>query len=461
MVGGRRPTGAKGHRIRLGMVGGGHGGFIGAVHRYAARLDDQYDLVAGALSSDPKRARESGESLGLAPERIYSDFMDMARIESGRDDGIEAVAIVTPNHLHVPVASAFIGAGIHVICDKPLARSLEEAEGLASLLAQEPGVIFALTHNYSGYPMVRQARAMIAEGALGTIRVVQVEYPQDWLTQPIECDDQKQAAWRTDPLRSGIGGSIADIGTHAFQLATFVTGLAVEEVAADLCTFVEGRRLDDNAHVMLRFKGGARGMLFASQICPGNQNALSIRVYGSQGGLSWHQEDPDRLRHSPFARPEELLTRGGPQSHPSSLQATRLPPGHPEGYLEGFANLYKDVAAEIRRRQHCQPSEGQRLFPGIEDGISGMAFIEACVRSSSQNSSWTKLDFGSHRQESQRKAKTEKGISAADTACLQFSCKLVEDRWLSSWICETGGQPRRQNSQHPTQGREPSWWQKC
>lgn len=398
MTGGGHLTGTRGHRIRLGMVGGGQGGFIGAVHRYAARLDDQYDLVAGALSSDPSRARESGEGLGLAPDRIYSDFKDMARTESGREDGIEAVAIVTPNHLHVPVAQAFIEAGIHVICDKPLARSLAEAQGLADLLARRPGMIFALTHNYSGYPMVRQARAMIVEGALGTIRVVQVEYPQDWLTQPIESDGQKQAAWRTDPLKSGIGGSIADIGTHAFQLATFMTGLAVDEVAADLCTFIEGRRLDDNAHVMLRFAGGARGMLFASQVCPGNQNALSIRVYGSKGGLSWQQENPDRLRHSPFARPDEILTRAGPRSHPSSLQATRLPPGHPEGYLEGFANLYRDVAAEIRRRSNGQLPEGQQLFPGIEDGISGMAFIEACVSSSSQNSRWTKLDSERHRR---------------------------------------------------------------
>lgn len=397
MAEGRRSTGANGHRIRLGMVGGGHGGFIGAVHRYAARLDDEYNLVAGALSSDPERARVSGESLGLAPDRIYSDFADMAQIESEREDGIEAVAIVTPNHLHVPVATEFIKAGIHVICDKPLARSLKEAEGLADLLAKQHGVIFALTHNYSGYPMVRQARAMIAEGTLGTVRVIQVEYSQDWLTQPVESDGQKQAAWRTDPLKSGIGGSIADIGTHAFQLATFVTGLSVEEVAADLCTFVEGRRLDDNAHVMLRFEGGARGMLFASQVCPGNQNALKIRVYGNKGGLAWSQEEPDRLRHSPYARPEEILTRAGPHSHPSSLQATRLPPGHPEGYLEGFANIYRDVATEIRHRLFGRSSTTQPLLPGIADGLAGMAFIEACVQSSSQNSRWTRLDAGSGR----------------------------------------------------------------
>ncbi len=392
MVGGRHPTGAKGNRIRLGMVGGGHGGFIGAVHRCAARLDDQYDLVAGALSSDPGRAKDSGESLRLAPERVYSDFKEMARIESQRKDGIEAVAIVTPNYLHVPVATAFIEVGIHVICDKPLAMSLAEGQELAALLTRKPAVIFALTHNYSGYPMVRQARAMIQEGTLGTIRVVQVEYPQDWLTQPLESSGQRQAEWRTDPQKSGIGGSIADIGTHAFQLATFVTGLAVEEVAADLSTFVEGRRLDDNAHVMLRFEGGARGMLFASQVCPGNQNALKIRVYGSKGGLEWNQEDPNLLRHSPYARPDRILTRAGPQSHPSSRQATRLPAGHPEGYLESFANIYKDVAVQIRLRRAGRTTKGPLLFPGISDGLIGMAFIEACVMSSGQNSRWTRLN---------------------------------------------------------------------
>lgn len=393
MSGGKLLDGALGHRIRLGMVGGGHGGFIGAVHRYAARLDDQYDLVAGALSSDPQRAKESGESLRLAPERVYSDFKEMARIESQREDGIEAVAIVTPNHLHVTVATAFIEAGIHVICDKPMARSLEEAQQLEVLLARKSQVIFALTHNYSGYPMVRQARAMIQEGALGTIRVVQVEYPQEWLTEPLENDGQRQAAWRTDPQKSGIGGSISDIGTHAFQLVTFVTGLTVEAVAADLTTFVEGRRLDDNAHVLLRFEGGARGMLFASQVCPGNQNALKIRVYGSKGGLEWSQENPNLLTHSPYGRPERLLTRAGPESHPASRQATRLPAGHPEGYLESFANLYKDVAAEIALRRLGRNSKREGLFPSVTDGLSGMAFIEACVISSGEDSRWTRLNL--------------------------------------------------------------------
>jgi predicted dehydrogenase len=278
-----RSDGAQ-RRVRLGMVGGGEGAFIGGVHRIAARLDDHYDLIAGALSSEVARAKRSGAALGLDPARSYGSFQDMAAAEAKRPDGIEAVAIVTPNHMHAPVAKAFLQAGIHVICDKPLTATLEEAKALAEL-ARKSGRVFAVTYNYTGYPMVRQARAMVADGTLSTIRVVQVEYPQDWLTERIETTGHKQAEWRTDPKRTGAGGSIGDIGTHAFHLASFVSGLELDSVLADLTTFVPGRLVDDNANVLLRFKGGAKGMLWASPVAPGNENALRLRLR--------HQGRPD------------------------------------------------------------------------------------------------------------------------------------------------------------------------
>ena len=316
-------------RIRLGMVGGGQGAFIGGVHRIAARLDDQYELMAGALSADPKRAAASAADLGLDPSRSYASFEDMAKAESKRSDGIEAVAIVTPNHVHVAAAKAFINAGIHVICDKPLGISLKEAKSLEALLAKKKFTIFAFTHNYSGYPMVRQARAMIAEGLLGDIRVVQAEYPQDWLTTPLEKSGQKQAAWRTDPKRSGAGGCVGDIGTHAHQLACFVSGLDVAELSAELTTFVKGRALDDNVQVMLRFKskGGtaARGSIWTSQVAPGNENGCAVRVYGSKGGLEWKQEDPNYLWYTPYGEPKRLLTRGGAGSLPEASRVSRIP----------------------------------------------------------------------------------------------------------------------------------------
>ena len=378
-------------RIRLGMVGGGQGAFIGAVHRLAARMDDHYQFVAGALSSDPERSKASGEELGLAADRIYTDFHAMAKAEARRKDGIEAVSIVTPNHMHFPAAKAFIEAGIHVICDKPVTLNLKEALALEKLLAKRRDTIFALTHNYSGYPMIRQARAMVAEGELGDIRVVQSEYPQDWLTKPIEREGQKQAAWRTDPAKTGAGGCIGDIGTHAYQLACFVSGLALGELCADLMTFVKGRKVDDNAHVMLRFKGGARGMLFASQVAPGNENGLKLRVYGTKGGLEWTQADPNYLWYAPFGEPKRLLTRGGAGSNAAAGRVTRVPPGHPEGYLEGFANIYTEVARAIKARRAGKKPDKAVQFPGIADGVAGMAFIEACVRSSARNGKWTKV----------------------------------------------------------------------
>jgi len=378
-------------RIRLGMVGGGQGAFIGAVHRLAARMDDHYEFVAGALSSDAARSKASGEELGLAPDRIYGDFREMAKAEAKRPDGIEAVSIVTPNHMHFPAAKAVIEAGIHVICDKPLSLNLKEALALEKLLAKNKNVIFALTHNYSGYPMIRQARAMVAAGELGDIRVVQGEYPQDWLTTDLEKSGQKQAAWRTDPKRTGAGGCVGDIGTHTYQLGCFVSGLKLDELSADLTTFVKGRRVDDNVHVMLRYKGGAKGMIWASQVAPGNENGLKIRVYGTKGGLEWLQADPNYLWYTPFGEPKRLITRGGAGSNSAAARVTRVPPGHPEGYLEGFANIYTEVARAIKAKRAGKKPDKDVQFPGIEDGVAGMTFIEACVKSSAKNGKWVKV----------------------------------------------------------------------
>jgi predicted dehydrogenase len=377
-------------RIRYGMVGGGQGAFIGAVHRIAARIDDKYEFVAGALSSEAKRAIASGAELGLASDRCYTDFKAMAKAEAKRADGIEAVSIVTPNHMHFPVAKAFIEAGIHVICDKPLSLNLKEALALEKLLAKNRHVIFALTHNYSGYPMIRQAKAMVAAGELGDIRIVQGEYPQDWLTTDLEKSGQKQAAWRTDPKRSGAGGCVGDIGTHTYQLATYVSGLTLQELSADLTSFVKGRKLDDNVSAMLRFKGGAKGMIWASQVAVGHENGLKLRVYGTKGGLEWTQADPNYLWFTPFGEPKRLITRGGAGSNAASARVTRVPPGHPEGYLEGFANIYTEVARAIEAKRAGKKVDKDVDFPGIEDGVRGMAFIEACVKSSAKNGKWIK-----------------------------------------------------------------------
>jgi predicted dehydrogenase len=362
--------------IRLGMVGGGQGAFIGAVHRIAARIDGHYTLVAGALASDPDRAMASGAELGLDPKRTYTDFQKMASRERRLSNGIEAVAIVTPNHMHYPVARAFLRAGIHVICDKPLVTSLGDARKLQKLVA-DSGCVFALTHNYTGYPMIRQAQAMVAAGDLGDLRVIQAEYPQDWLTEDLESTGQKQAAWRTDPKRSGAGGCIGDIGTHAYNLACFVTGLELEELSADLTTFVAGRQLDDNVHIMLRFQGGAKGMLWASQVAPGNENGLRLRVYGTKGGLEWSQEDPNYLWFTPYGEPKRLITRGGSGSNSSAGRVSRVPPGHPEGYLEGFANIYTEAAAAIRAAKSGETTPADTQFPTVEDGVKGISFIDA------------------------------------------------------------------------------------
>lgn len=372
--------------VRLGMVGGGEGAFIGGVHRIAARMDGEFLLLAGALSSDPARARISGRALGLAEDRIYDDFNLMAEAEAARPDGIEAVSIVTPNHMHSAPAEAFLARGIHVICDKPLAATSAQAQAMAHAAARSDA-LFVLTHNYTAYPMIRAARALVAEGELGQLRVVQVEYAQDWLT---EAADFKQAAWRTDPARAG-AGAIGDIGTHAFNLLEFVTSLRVEALAADLHSFVPGRAVDDNAHVMLRLQQGARGQLWASQVAVGRENGLRLRLHGDKGGLEWDQELPDRLWFTPFGKSRRLLTRNG-AGMPDALQPlTRIPAGHPEGYLEGFANLYAEAARAIRAHNKAGQQPETQL-PTLQDGLRGMAFIAACQNSSAQNAAWVSLD---------------------------------------------------------------------
>lgn len=373
--------------IRLGMVGGGNDAFIGGVHRIAARIDGRFDLVAGALSSTPEKAQASGAALGLSPDRTYDDFKAMAIREARLKDGIEAVAIVTPNHVHYAAAREFLKRGIHVICDKPLTATMADARKLVKAV-EDSDALFVLTHNYTGYPMMRQAREMVANGDLGNLRLVQVEYVQDWLTQQ---DDSKQAAWRTDPARSGLGGSTGDIGTHAFNLASFVSGLTLDSLSADLQSFVPGRMLDDNAHVMMRFEGGARGMLWCSQVAPGNENGLRLRVFGDKGGLEWHQENPNQLWFTPFGEPKRLLTRGGAGAGHASARVTRIPGGHPEGYLEGFATIYSEAAEAIEAHRAGKPVSKDVIYPTIADGLLGMQFVDACVRSSKRDAAWVKL----------------------------------------------------------------------
>lgn len=375
------------------MVGGGRDAFIGAVHRIAARLDDHYELVAGALSSSAEKAHASAADLGIDAERSYASYSEMAEREAQREDGIEAVAIVTPNHLHFPAAQAFLAHGIHVICDKPLTSTLADARSLQRAVADSKA-LFVLTHNYTGYPMTRHAREMIANGELGTIRVVQVEYPQDWLSEKLEDTGQKQAGWRTDPDRSGIGGCIGDIGTHAYNLACFMTGMRAESLCADLDTFVEDRALDDNCHVMLRYASGARGMLWSSQVAPGNENALRIRLYGSKGGLEWQQENPNYLSHSPLGEPVRTIGRANAGTGEAAARVSRTPPGHPEGYLEGFANIYTEAAQAIFAARNGDTPPSDVLYPTINDGVEGVAFVAACVESSQQDAAWVKLQPG-------------------------------------------------------------------
>jgi len=378
-------------RLRLGMVGGGPGAFIGAVHRIAARMDDRFELVAGALSSNPERSRAAALELHIAPERAYGSFAEMAAAEAKRPDRIDAVSIVTPNHVHFGPAKAFLEAGIHVISDKPLTTTVEDAVALAGIVKMS-GLIFGLTHNYTGYPLVRQAREMVQAGELGRLRVVQVEYAQDWLTTAVEATGNKQAVWRTDPAQSGPAGSLGDIGTHAYNIACFVTGLRCEQVAAEVSIFVPGRRLDDNVQTLLRFEGGARGMLWASQVATGNENNLRLRVYGEKAGLEWGQENPNYLRFTPYGKPPVTISRAGAGATASAKHASRIPSGHPEGYLEAFAQLYADLAEQIAARNAGRAAAASSLLvPGVTEGVEGVQFIEGVLKSSKQNSGWVKL----------------------------------------------------------------------
>ncbi|GGO25410.1 Gfo/Idh/MocA family protein [Deinococcus humi] len=374
--------------LRLAMVGGGQDAFIGAVHRHAAALDGRYVLVAGALSSTPQRSRESGAALGLPPERCYGTWQEMLDAEKGREDGAEVISIVTPNHLHFPVALGAVQGGFHVICDKPLVPTLEEARELEAAVEQA-GTVFAVTYNYSGYPLIRQAREMVRGGELGEIRKVIVEYHQGWLATE---QTGKQAEWRTDPARSGPAGALGDIGTHAEQLATFVSGLSVEAVAAELTAFVPGRRLDDDASMLLRLSGGARGVLMVSQIEIGRENDLRLSVFGTRGSVSWRQEEPNYLLYDPLDKPRQVLTRGGPGTNGAANAVTRLPAGHPEAFIEAFANIYRAVADDLAARE-----QGERInpdYPTIRDGVQGVEFMTRVLDSAAADGRWVKFSDG-------------------------------------------------------------------
>lgn len=365
-------------KIRLGMVGGGNDAFIGEVHRIASRIDDRFTLEAGVLSATYERSLQSGQAIGIPSERIYRDYHEMAQAEAARDDGIEVVSIVTPNHVHFNACKAFLKAGIHVICDKPVTTTLDEAVELERLIS-ETGCRFLLTHNYSGYPMIREAKRIVAEGQLGNIRLVNVEYIQGWLATD---HDSKQAQWRLDPKQAGAGGCIGDIGTHAYQLARFVSGLRVEALSADLHSFGAERVLDDNAHIKLRFEGDARGMIWASQVAIGYENGVKLRIIGDKGALEFFQEDPNKLWFTRLDQPTTLLTRGGPKFRGDA----RVPAGHPEGFLEAFATLYSEFANQLEGK-----ANDETLTPDIQDGIDGMRFIYAALSSSLKDGAWTQL----------------------------------------------------------------------
>jgi predicted dehydrogenase len=384
---------AAGRKIRMGMVGGGRGAFIGAVHRMAAALDGQIELVGGAFSSDPQRSRDSGADLFLPPERCYGTFAEMMTAEAARpaDDRMDFVSIVTPNHVHFPAAKAALEQGFHVVSDKPATFNLAEARELGVLL-EKTRLLYGLTHNYTGYPLIKEARELVRAGRLGKIRKVVVEYPQGWLATRLEETGQKQAAWRTDPARSGAAGCLGDIGTHAENLAEYVSGLRIKELAADLTAFVEGRKLDDDANLLLRFEGGAKGVLHASQISVGEENNLNLRIYGELGGLEWHQQEPNTLLLKWPDRPMEVWRTGLGYLGEAAKANTRIPAGHPEGYLEAFANIYRNFANHLRAVLDGRTPDPASLdYPKIADGIRGMAFIEAAVESSRHNARWTSL----------------------------------------------------------------------
>jgi predicted dehydrogenase len=377
-------------KIRMGMVGGGRGAFIGAVHRMAATLDGEIELVCGAFSSDPEKSKASGADLYLPPERVYGSFEEMILKEKALPEGerMDFVSIVTPNHVHFPPAKMALEHGFSVVCDKPLSFNTDEALELQQLI-ESTGLLFALTHNYTGYPMVKQARAMVRNGEFGAIRKVIVAYPQGWLSTRLEATNQKQASWRTDPNRSGAAGAMGDIGTHAENLAEYITGLRITKLCADLHTFVEGRQLDDDGSVLLRFDNGARGILYATQVAAGEENALHIRVYGEKGGLEWHQMYPNDLKVRWLDKPEQLLRTGVGDLYPDAQSAARIPAGHPEGYLEAFANIYRNFAHCLRAKLSGQKADPvYEDFPTVEDGVRGMKFIDRVIESSESDQKW-------------------------------------------------------------------------
>jgi|SRR5215467_4218383 len=373
-------------KLRVGIVGGGQGSLIGVVHRIASELDGQAEVIAGAMSADPQRAAASAQAWFL--QRSYASFEEMAASEARLPDGIDVVMATTPNHLHYPVVRAFLEHDIHVVCDKPMTFTLAQAEELAELVKQKK-CIFALTHNYTGYPAVRQARSLIQQGALGTIRKVQVEYLQDWLMEPQEKRGNKQAEWRTDPTRSGIAGCVGDIGTHGENLLVYVTGLEITALCADLTTFVEGRLLDDDANILLRLENGGKGILTCSQIAAGEENALGIRVYGTRAGLEWHQMEPNTLLFKQPGQPLQVFRTGQPYMSGEAKAVTRLPAGHPEGFLEAFANIYRLVIADIRRIESGEPLAGG--YPTVHDGLRGMRFINCVVESAQKGAFWVEI----------------------------------------------------------------------
>ena len=380
-------------KLRMGMVGGGRGAFIGGVHRIAAALDQQIELVCGAFSSNAEKSRLSGEDFYLDPSRVYGSYQEMIEKEKELPDDLrmDFVSIVTPNHVHYGPAKMALEHGFHVICDKPLAFDLEQSKDLVNTVNQT-GLIFALTHNYTGYPMVKQARAMIKSGEMGDIRKVVVEYPQGWLSTLLEASDQKQAAWRTDPSKSGIAGAMGDIGTHAENLAEYMTGLKISELCADISTIVDGRQLDDDGNVLLRFDNGARGILFASQISQGEENSLAIRVYGTKAGLEWHQMKPNTLVVKYQDQPNQIYRTGVGDLSPAAQAATRIPAGHPEGYLEAFANIYLNFAKCIQARiDEVEVDPVYQDFPTVEDGLRGMEFIYKVIESGKSDQKWIKM----------------------------------------------------------------------
>jgi len=380
-------------KIRMGMVGGGRGAFIGGVHRMAAAIDGEIELVCGAFSSNPEKSKLSGEDLYLPSDRVYGSYAEMIEKEKELPDGerMDFISIVTPNHVHFGPAKMALENGFHVVCDKPLCFDMEEAHALEKIV-NETGLVFALTHNYTGYPMVKQAKAMVANGDIGNIRKVVVEYPQGWLSTFLESTDQKQAAWRTDPKRSGIAGAMGDIGTHAENLAEYITGLKIDKMCADISTIVEGRLLDDDGNVLLRFENGARGILHASQIAAGEENNLNIKIYGEKAGLQWYQMEPNSLIVKWLDKPMEILRTGIGELYPATQSSTRLPGGHPEGYLEAFASIYKNFAHCVRA--HLDGKEAEAVyqdFPTVADGVRGMNFIYKVIESGKTDNKWTSV----------------------------------------------------------------------